>query len=165
MSTLGGLYATYVQLIPQSEFPTFRPHVTAVLEATKSVLSQRCLRLSLLFAMPQLLQSHTALGTLRQENLTLGDSLSRKRKALASFRLRCRSIADQIRDCEHTFLGFHRTTLSSWYFSASRAVLFTFNIWYLLSMLRPARPSSAVCRKGSRPYPSWNSANGVAEEP
>ena len=109
----GRTHATYVQDYPQRGFLTLRPYVTAALEATKSVLSQRHLRLSLLFAMQQLLQSHTALGILRREVLTLGDSLSRKRKALAPFRLRCRSIVDQIRDCEHTFLGFHRTTLSS----------------------------------------------------
>lgn len=54
--------------------PDSSTYVTAALEATKSVLSQCRLRLSLLFAMQQPLQSHTALGIVRGENLTLGDS-------------------------------------------------------------------------------------------
>lgn len=39
-----------------------------------------------------------------------------------------------------------------------------FSIWCLVSKLTPASPSSAGCRNGSRPYLSFVSGNGVAEE-
>ena len=125
-----------------------------------SAHAQRCLQPRPPFAMPQPPQSHRALAFPLMASLILWYSSSREGNVSS---VPCILIGQLIEfDC--TVRGFHRTTPSSPYFSASRLILSGLCIICLLSQFTPARPSSAGCWNGVRPCGSTLSGGGVAED-